>query len=197
MIHCSTVATATPIITTTHDKVQLNRALLPYLRNCRPTRLREQVPGRGWCGWRFTLRLTRGDVATYRDSELTKAAIDGPYVGLILVICSGITSLWLVLMALKSDTSKVTDFNDTGTKIADSSGLAHWNVSVLVRLDSMFASDYRERLWFKSQAAVEYLLSEFKKNVSFNICPDQYWSSCFWMCGYYGYRWVLLTEIRV
>ncbi|POD81527.1 hypothetical protein S101258_03535 [Lactiplantibacillus plantarum subsp. plantarum] len=53
-----------------------------------------------------------------------------------------------------------------GTKIADFSGLAHWNVSSGTSFDSMFASDSRVQSYDLSQWQFNYgSTSELKKNV--------------------------------
>nr|WP_225869678.1 bacterial Ig-like domain-containing protein [Lactiplantibacillus plantarum] len=159
------VTATTNTITTTNDKVQLNRALLA----------RAAIPATvvstgtlGTSAWQYTddgvLTIHAGDWTGVGDvsdvpgdfgSELTKVVIDGP-------INAGTDTSYMFrynpnlasIDGLENlDTSKVTDFSMMfmGTKIADFSGLAHWNVSSGTSFDSMFASDSRVQSYDLSQ----------------------------------------------
>ncbi|MCG0661984.1 bacterial Ig-like domain-containing protein [Lactiplantibacillus plantarum] len=159
------VTATTNTITTTNDKVQLNRALLA----------RAAIPAivvstgtLGTSAWQYTddgvLTIHAGDWTGVGDvsdvpgdfgSELTKVVIDGP-------INAGTDTSYMFrynpnlasIDGLENlDTSKVTDFSMMfmGTKIADFSGLAHWNVSSGTSFDSMFASDSRVQSYDLSQ----------------------------------------------
>ncbi|MCG0895546.1 cell wall anchor protein [Lactiplantibacillus plantarum] len=159
------VTATTNTITTTNDKVQLNRALLA----------RAAIPATvvstgtlGTSAWQYTddgvLTIHAGDWTGVGDvsdvpgdfgSELTKVVIDGP-------INAGADTSYMFrynpnlasIDGLENlDTSKVTDFSMMfmGTKIADFSGLAHWNVSSGTSFDSMFASDSRVQSYDLSQ----------------------------------------------
>ncbi|MDN6417630.1 MAG: bacterial Ig-like domain-containing protein, partial [Lactiplantibacillus plantarum] len=159
------VTATTNTITTTNDKVQLNRALLA--RAVTPA-IVVSTGTLGTSAWQYTddgvLTIHAGDWTGVGDvsdvpgdfgSELTKVVIDGPinagtdtsymfWYNPNLASIDGLENL---------DTSKVTDFSMMfmGTKIADFSGLAHWNVSSGTSFDSMFASDSRVQSYDLSQ----------------------------------------------
>ncbi|WP_347131573.1 bacterial Ig-like domain-containing protein [Lactiplantibacillus plantarum] len=159
------VTATTNTITTTNDKVQLNRALLA--RAATPATV-VSTGTLGTSAWQYTddgvLTIHAGDWTGVGDvsdvpgdfgSELTKVVIDGP-------INAGTDTSYMFrynpnlasIDGLENlDTSKVTDFSMMfmGTKIADFSGLAHWNVSSGTSFDSMFASDSRVQSYDLSQ----------------------------------------------
>ncbi|AMX09656.1 cell surface protein [Lactiplantibacillus plantarum] len=159
------VTATTNTITTTNDKVQLNRALLA--RAATPA-IVVSTGTLGTSAWQYTddgvLTIHAGDWTGVGDvsdvpgdfgSELTKVVIDGP-------INAGTDTSYMFrynpnlasIDGLENlDTSKVTDFSMMfmGTKIADFSGLAHWNVSSGTSFDSMFASDSRVQSYDLSQ----------------------------------------------
>lgn len=159
------VTATTNTITTTNDKVQLNRALLA--RAATPATV-VSTGTMGTSAWQYTddgvLTIHAGDWTGVGDvsdvpgdfgSELTKVVIDGP-------INAGTDTSYMFrynpnlasIDGLENlDTSKVTDFSMMflGTKIADFSGLAHWNVSSGTSFDSMFASDSRVQSYDLSQ----------------------------------------------
>ncbi|WP_076635116.1 bacterial Ig-like domain-containing protein [Lactiplantibacillus plantarum] len=159
------VTATTNTITTTNDKVQLNRALLA--RAATPATV-VSTGTLGTSAWQYTddgvLTIHAGDWTGVGDvsdvpgdfgSELTKVVIDGP-------INAGTDTSYMFrynpnlasIDGLENlDTSKVTDFSMMfiGTKIADFSGLAHWNVSSGTSFDSMFASDSRVKSYDLSQ----------------------------------------------
>ncbi|QXI71769.1 bacterial Ig-like domain-containing protein [Lactiplantibacillus plantarum] len=159
------VTATTNTITTTNDKVQLNRALLA--RAATPA-IVVSTGTLGTSAWQYTddgvLTIHAGDWTGVGDvsdvpgdfgSELTKVVIDGP-------INAGTDTNYMFrynpnlasIDGLENlDTSKVTDFSMMfmGTKIADFSGLAHWNVSSGTSFDSMFASDSRVQSYDLSQ----------------------------------------------
>ena len=159
------VTATTNTITTTNDKVQLNRALLA--RATTPA-IVVSTGTLGTSAWQYTddgvLTIHAGDWTGVGDvsdvpgdfgSELTKVVIDGP-------INAGTDTSYMFrynpnlasIDGLENlDTSKVTDFSMMfmGTKIADFSGLAHWNVSSGTSFDSMFASDSRVQSYDLSQ----------------------------------------------
>ncbi|MGI1824340.1 bacterial Ig-like domain-containing protein [Lactiplantibacillus plantarum] len=159
------VTATTNTITTTNDKVQLNRALLA--RAATPATV-VSTGTLGTSAWQYTddgvLTIHAGDWTGVGDvsdvpgdfgSELTKVVIDGP-------INAGTDTSYMFrynpnlasIDGLENlDTSKVTDFSMMfmGTKIADFSGLAHWNVSSGTSFDSMFASDSQVQSYDLSQ----------------------------------------------
>ncbi|MZU90896.1 cell surface protein [Lactobacillus plantarum] len=159
------VTATTNTITTTNDKVQLNRALLA--RAATPATV-VSTGTMGTSAWQYTddgvLTIHAGDWTGVGDvsdvpgdfgSELTKVVIDGP-------INAGTDTSYMFrynpnlasIDGLENlDTSKVTDFSMMflGTKIADFSGLAHWNVSSGTSFDYMFASDSRVQSYDLSQ----------------------------------------------
>ncbi|WP_265489756.1 bacterial Ig-like domain-containing protein [Lactiplantibacillus plantarum] len=159
------VTATTNTITTTNDKVQLNRALLA--RAATPATV-VSTGTLGTSAWQYTddgvLTIHAGDWTGVGDvsdvpgdfgSELTKVVIDGP-------INAGTDTSYMFrynpnlasIDGLENlDTSKVTDFSMMfmGTKIADFSGLAHWNVSSGTSFDSMFANDSRVQSYDLSQ----------------------------------------------
>ncbi|MET7104036.1 bacterial Ig-like domain-containing protein [Lactiplantibacillus plantarum] len=159
------VTATTNTITTTNDKVQLNRALLA--RAATPATV-VSTGTLGTSAWQYTddgvLTIHAGDWTGVGDvsdvpgdfgSELTKVVIDGP-------INAGTDTSYMFrynpnlasIDGLENlDTSKVTDFSMMfmGTKIADFSGLAHWNVSSGTSFDCMFASDSRVQSYDLSQ----------------------------------------------
>ncbi|WP_334263730.1 bacterial Ig-like domain-containing protein [Lactiplantibacillus plantarum] len=177
------VTATTNTITTTNDKVQLNRALLA--RAATPA-IVVSSGTLGTSAWQYTddgvLTIHAGDWTGVGDvsdvpgdfgSELTKVVIDGP-------INAGTDTSYMFrynpnlasIDGLENlDTSKVTDFSMMfmGTKIADFSGLAHWNVSSGTSFDSMFASDSRVQSYDLSQWQLNTIQPvSLKRMFSFN-----------------------------